>query len=177
VLAVLKESWAGDCAISPALAQSTVTYLQDLKEKLELAAEYANEHSISAQKHYADTYNLRAKDKTFVDGEQVIVLVRDSNNKVYSRWRLGTVQRVLSPHSYLVDMGDGSVKHLHANHMRKFVAKVQSVVIVRSEDSDKEFGHICYPPSRIRDGRPLPSQRVALAQIEHLTSDQRVCTR
>jgi hypothetical protein len=90
------------------------------------------------------TNNLRAKDKTFVAGEQVIVLVRDSNNKVYSRWRLGTVQRVLSPHSYLVDMGAGSVKHLHANHMRKFVAKVQSVELLSIRD---EFALFSDKPS------------------------------
>jgi hypothetical protein len=48
VLAVLKESWVDDCVISPSLAQSTVTYLQNLKENLELAAKYAQEHSAGA---------------------------------------------------------------------------------------------------------------------------------
>ena len=85
VLAILKESWAGECPIEPHLPQSTVTYLQDLKEKLEMAAEYARQHSGPTQKHYADVYNLRAKDKSFVVGERVVVLFRDSTNKVCSR--------------------------------------------------------------------------------------------
>jgi len=174
VLAVLKESWSGDCAIAPNLAQSTVTYLQDLKERLELSAEYAREHSFNAQQRYADVYNLRAKDKSFVVGERVVVLVRDSTNKVYSRWKMGTVQRVLSKHSYLVDMGDGSVRHLHANYMRKFVAKVQSVVIVREDETNKDFGRICYPPSKLYGGGALPSQLMTREQVGPITGDQYV---
>jgi len=172
VLAILKESWTGDSPISPCLAKSTVSYLQDLKEKLELAANYAQENSAGEQKRYTNNYNLRAKDKTFVAGEKVIVLSRDSTNKVYSRWRMGTVNKVLSPHSYLVGMEDGSVKHLHANHMRKFVAKVQSVVMVNDKDTD--FGNVCYPPTRIINHVALPSQRVKTEQIEHLSVEQRV---
>lgn len=97
----------GDCTISPQLALATVNYLQDLKEKLEISAEYAREHSVGAQKHYTDTYNRRAKDKSFEVGERVVVLYRDSTNKVEStETRYGTT--ILSRHSYLVDMGDGS---------------------------------------------------------------------
>jgi len=34
------------------------------------------------------------------------------------------VVKVKPPHSYLVDMGDGSVRKVHANKIRQFVARV-----------------------------------------------------
>jgi len=40
----------------------------------------------------------------------------------------GKVQPLLfvsSPYSYLVDLGDGRVRHVHANKMRKFHVRVQ----------------------------------------------------
>jgi len=70
--------------------------------------------------------NVRSKDKKFDVGEQVIVLALENVGKLCNRWQgPGTVIKVKSPHSYLVDMGNGNVRHIHANKMRKFIARVQ----------------------------------------------------
>jgi len=51
----------------------------------------------------------------------VIVLAPDNSGKVCNRWcGPATVIKVKSPHSYLVDMGDGNVRHVHANKMRNY---------------------------------------------------------
>jgi hypothetical protein len=101
ILTLLKESWADEIDVPPNLTQTAVEYLQELKENLELAADYAAQHAEVAQQRYAHHYNLRARDKSFIAGEQVVVLTRDSTNKVYSQWKMGTLAKVLSPHSYL----------------------------------------------------------------------------
>ena len=53
--------------------------MQELKENLEIVAGYANDHAKNAQERYAYYYNLRARDKHFSVGDQVIVLTPDYN--------------------------------------------------------------------------------------------------
>ena len=48
--------------------------------------------------------------------------------------------KVKQPHSYLVDMGDGSV---HANKIRQFVARVQGCGVIAEKDA--EFGGVLTP--------------------------------
>ena len=67
-LAFLKESWAGEREISPDLGKPVEEYLQDLKAKLENAAEYAKVHTENEQSGYVGRYNLRASYKIFSRG-------------------------------------------------------------------------------------------------------------
>jgi len=129
--------------LPPNLSKTANEYLTQLQQDIKLSAQYANEHASVAQQRYAHQYNLRAHDKRFDEGESIIVLTADSTNKLYSRWRLGTIAIVLSPHSYLVDLESGGRKHIHANHMRKFVSRVHSVGVINDVE---EFGRIIHPP-------------------------------
>ena len=104
-LAVLKETWSGERDLPLDLGKDAVTFLQDLKDKLDVARSYATSHAGRAQQQYAAHYNTRSKDKHFVVGEQVLILEPDSTaSKVFSRWK-GPAQilEVRSPYSYLID--------------------------------------------------------------------------
>ena len=60
--------------------------------------------------------------KSFQEGDQVIVLAPENSDKMCNRWLgPGTVVKVKSLHSYLIDLGNDNVRHLHANKMRHFV--------------------------------------------------------
>ena len=170
ILALLKETWSGDIELPPGLTKTAVEYLQEIKESLELVADYADQHSEKRQRSYVNYYNLRARDKSFIVGDEVVVLAPDSTNKVYSRWRRGKVTKVLSPHSYLVELEDGGRRHIHANHMRKFIARAQPVGIM---SDDKSFGKICFPPTLVTNNELLPSERIDKSSLEHLSNDQR----
>src|SRR6218665_158738 len=52
LLAVLKESWTGDINLPPRLGFQPKKYLQKIKENLEKALVYANEHSKGNQLQY-----------------------------------------------------------------------------------------------------------------------------
>ena len=59
---------------------------------------------------------------------------------------------VESPYSYLVDMGDGRVRHVHANKMHKFHARVQGCNVI--SECDDDIGRVlvpvmCYPVRRL----------------------------
>ena len=60
-------------------------YLQELKENLEIAADFATKHAKAEQARYAEYYNRRTKDRRFNVGEKVLVLALDALNNIYSR--------------------------------------------------------------------------------------------
>ena len=77
-LAVLKENWTGLRDLPLSLGQTTVEYLDELRQNLEVASSYATEHSKREQQRYISRYNLRAREKSFDVGEQVLILIPDS---------------------------------------------------------------------------------------------------
>ena len=107
LLAILKDSWAGELKLPPNLGKSVAAYLQELKENLEIAANNATKHTKAEQASFAEYYNRHMKNKHFNVGEKVIVLAPDFSNKIYSRWHGPCmIMQVRAPYSYVVDMGD-----------------------------------------------------------------------
>ena len=121
-------------------------YSQWLKENFEIAKRVAKESAETEQRRYVDNYNLRSHEKSFEVGDKVILLLRDSNFKLYSRWTgPGKIRRKVSEHSYDVELVDGTVRCLHANHLRKYVERIAAVGVVY--DADEDFGDLEYLPS------------------------------
>ena len=78
--ATLKDSWTGVKPLPYDLEKPVADYLYELREKLALASDFANEHVQSAQHKWASRYNLRSRDKHFEVGEQVLILTPDSTS-------------------------------------------------------------------------------------------------
>ena len=97
-----------------------------LYNKLEVAKTYATTHSQREQEKYAT--HLRSNDKHFEVGEKVLILMPDSTaSRAFRKWTgPATVVEVLSPYSYAVDVA-ATKRHFHANKLRKFHVRVQSV--------------------------------------------------
>jgi len=120
-LSVLKESWEGAISSPLSLGKNTVEFLRDLQSKLETARDYAVEHNAQASRRYVSRYNLRARPKSFVVGDQVLLLTPDTTAaRTFSHWRgPARVVEVRSLHSC------GRVKwctqHVHANRLKRFL--------------------------------------------------------
>lgn len=167
-LAVLKESWTGQRDVKSVLQKPVEEYMVDLQRRLQQAADVARLQSDHSQMMYAHQHNLRSRDKLFAEGDSVIVLDNDVSGKLCKRWQgPATVVRVKSPHSYLVDMNDGRVRHVHANKMRKFHVRVQSCNVI--SESDDDFGRVLVPVNV--SSNVLPSIGIEHSKIEHLTND------
>jgi len=79
------------------------------------------------------------------------------------------VVKVKSPYSYLVDMGDGRVRHVHANKIRKFHVRVQGCNVI--SDGASDFGHVLVPENVCNIA--LPSTVVDRSKlVDHLSNDQ-----
>ena len=169
-LTVLQECWTGQRADMEDDGKPVDQYIQDLETNMTNARKYARMHADTAQQKYAEHYNKHAKEKAFQVGDQVVVLEKDSAHKVFARWKQGQVTRVRSPHSYEVQMPDGSCRWLHANKLRPFVARVQHVGMINSQDSD--FGEIVYTPVPVTSHTPLPSECIDRSELSHLSEGQ-----
>jgi len=146
-------------------------YLQDLRDKLGTTAQYAADHTGKQQAGYVGRYyNLRARHKKFHEGDRVIVLAPESGGKLLNKWQgPGTVAKVMSKNSYLVDLGSNGTRHIHANKMRHFVARINGCSVIN--DGDADFGSVLTPTHLIVSDL-LPSARVA-EKVAHLAPEQR----
>ena len=76
--------------------------------------------------------------------------------------------QVRSANSYLMDLRDSGTRHIHANKIRRFVARVNGCAIVN--DADNDFGRMVIPANV--DVNDCHSARVDGAKLEHLDPQQ-----
>ncbi|GFW24720.1 retrovirus-related Pol polyprotein from transposon 17.6 [Trichonephila clavipes] len=116
---------------------------------MEKAAESASLTAAQKQKAYGDYFNKRSSVKNFSIGEQVVLLIPDSSNKIYARWTgPGEIIQHHPPHSYKVKLPDGTVRHVHVNKIRKYHPRALAVGVIFEDDH--EFGEIHPTPNLSR---------------------------
>ena len=178
-LALIKESWVGNQPL-PSSVKSVNDYLTELQAKLTAIHDYADVHARVKQQKYVDHYNKRAVDKRFQVGQQVIVLLHDSSNKLQQRWQgPGTVVAVKSPHSNLIELEQGQRRWFHANKLRSYYQKVNEVMVSNCAivyDSDEDFGTL--PVAETVQNvscvnNPLPSASVDPTKLSDMNSEEK----
>ncbi|GFV22139.1 retrovirus-related Pol polyprotein from transposon opus [Trichonephila clavipes] len=168
-LAILKSSWAGEIHLPTNISQSAADYLQEMKINMEKAAESASLTAAQKQKAYGDYFNKRSSVKNFSIGEQVVLLIPDSSNKIYARWAgPGEIIQHHPPHSYKVKLPDGTVRHVHVNKIRKYHPRTLAVGVIF--EGDHECGEIHPTPNLSRS----TSERVLHEiNLNHLKESER----
>jgi hypothetical protein len=103
-LQLLCDHWTSKKPLPLDLAKSPAQYLEQLENKLQLAADYSAEHAAREQTRYVHNYNLRSRDKSFEVGERVIYVMPTSANKLTRTW-MGPCEivRKNSPYSYIIE--------------------------------------------------------------------------
>ncbi|GFU74919.1 retrovirus-related Pol polyprotein from transposon 17.6 [Trichonephila clavipes] len=142
-LAFLKSSWADEIHLSTNIFHSAADYLQEIKIKMEKSASLTDSQK---QKFYGDYFNKRFSVKNFSIGEQVVLLIPDSTNKIYARWtRPGEIIQHHPLHSCKVKLPDGTVRHVHVNKIRKYHLRALAVGVIF--EGDHEIGEIHPTPN------------------------------
>ncbi|GFX38564.1 retrovirus-related Pol polyprotein from transposon 17.6 [Trichonephila clavipes] len=109
---------------------------------MEKAAESASLTAAQKQKAYGDYFNKRSSVKNFNIGEQVVLLIPDSSNKIYARWTgPGEIIQHHPPHSYKVKLSNGTVRHVHMNKIRKYHPRALAVGVIFEGDHEFEENH------------------------------------
>jgi hypothetical protein len=173
-LSILRDRWSSE--VPPLVDTPTVearAYLEQLKVDLTNAMDIAHENCEAAQQAYVQQYNKRCKDKEFCVGDLVLVLLPDSSNKLVSQWvGPATVVSVVSKYSYRIALDSGSIRTLHANRLRKFVSRINTVGVIYEEDSD--FGDLECCPYRdaSQDAAKVVVSNIETLDLNHLTQHQ-----
>jgi len=61
ILSLVEDSWAGEVELPPNLSKTANGYLAQLKQDIELSAQYANENASIAQERFTNQHNLYSK--------------------------------------------------------------------------------------------------------------------
>ncbi|GBM51203.1 hypothetical protein AVEN_85923-1 [Araneus ventricosus] len=161
-LSVLKSSCSGEIPLPLNLSNSAVNYLQELKRNLETAADLESLTTAKKQNSYAYYFNRGKRMKEFKKGELVYSFIPDSTNKLYARWTgPGEIIGGVNLHSYKVKLPDGNVLHIHANKIRQFHARTQTVGVIF--EADVEFGEIQPTPIKLP---PISNMEVDVSHLE-----------
>ena len=165
-LEVLRDTWTGETENLPHVSETALQYLARLKSDLRIANEVASSNALVRQEAYVHQHNLRARDKSFEEGDQVLILFGDSSSKLHSRWQgPGVVQSRISTNKYLVSLEDGSTRIFHVNHLRPFRVRIAALGVVFETDVD--FGHIEYCPTTLSVEKPVDTRFDDLDLIAH----------
>ena len=104
------------------------------------------------------------------------MLIPDSTKKILSRWQVpGTIVERRSPHSYLVELGQGRRRWLHANKLRPYHARIREVLANNCSivyEADEEFGSLPIADTS-PSVEPLPSASIDPTKLSHLTAEQK----
>ncbi|GFV27677.1 hypothetical protein TNCV_4169021 [Trichonephila clavipes] len=132
---------------------------------MEKAAENASLSAAQKQKAYGDYLNKRSSVKNFSIGEQVVLLIPDSSNKIYARWTgPGEIIQHHPPHSYKVKLSDGTVRHVHVNKIRKYHPRALAVGVIF--EGDHEFGEIHPTPNLSRSTSEIVLHEINLNHLK-----------
>jgi hypothetical protein len=160
-LCIPKDAWTGEKLMPDNLNKTERQYMEQLKQQLEVARAYAQEHAEQAQADYVHVYNKRAKNKSFAIGDKVIILYADCNNKLLSEWQTGTIRDVFSDTTILLNCRQEPGRIFTLIFLRPFAVRVNSVIV----DADEDFGEILSVP--VSEGTLRPSHEISKTAIAH----------
>lgn len=127
IVEMVKHNWSNEASLPQDLTQSQADYLTELQNNLTIARQLADETSKRMQDKYVHYYNLRTRDKSFVIGQKVLILIPDSTNKAFAQWQgPATVVDKKAPYSYIVEL-NGARRHLHADKLRPYHTSIAAI--------------------------------------------------
>ena len=118
-LDILKESWVAKTR-SP---ESVVSYVLMIQERLQKLRDIVRENLENAQVTQKQWYDRNARHREFKPGDQVLILLPTSNNKLLAEWRGPyPIMRKVSDVNYEVKLTDGRRRNciFHVNMLREW---------------------------------------------------------
>lgn len=101
LLDVLKRTWEA----RETSEESVVSHIVSVRSKLEQVSEIAREYLINAQSRQKEWYDKRARERQFMVGEPVLVLLPTESSKLLARWQgPHTIKQRIGEVNYEVEM-------------------------------------------------------------------------
>uniref|UniRef100_A0A669FBS4 Gypsy retrotransposon integrase-like protein 1 n=1 Tax=Oreochromis niloticus TaxID=8128 RepID=A0A669FBS4_ORENI len=163
-LTLLKDSWEGEQGKEESV--SVISYVIHMREKLQQMSELAQSHMAAAQRQQKTLFDKKARHRSFVPGQKVLVMLPTSDSKLLAKWQGPfEVQKKLGPTTYKVStpgLQRGS-RVLHVNLLKEWIPRTESKtegLLIHSVDEEEEVNDY------------LPSVTASVLDLNHLTSEQ-----
>lgn len=115
----LKELWT-ETDDTDGEVRNTYQYILELRTRLEETCKIARDSLKEAQGRYKHHYDKKTKDRRFVEGQQVLILLPTKRNKLLLQWKGPyVVKEVISKQDYKINV-HGKEKTYHANLLMKY---------------------------------------------------------
>ena len=100
--------------------KTTYQYVVDLRERLEETCKLVQDAIKKNSERYKFYADSKSKDRQFVKGDEVLLLLPTDNNKLIMQWKGPfSVTEKLNPYDYKVDV-KGKIKTYHGNMLKKY---------------------------------------------------------
>ncbi|XP_069502965.1 uncharacterized protein [Ambystoma mexicanum] len=132
LLDVLKENWEEQ----PEQELSLTEYASQLQERIERLRVVARDNLLQAQLNQEKYYNQKAQLRTFKKGDQVLILMPTSDNKMLASWKGPfEIQEVLGPLTYKVKQPGSRLmcQTYHVNLLKKWIPPIQNVAMITND--------------------------------------------
>ena len=114
---ILSELWTGE---DSGEVRNSYQYVLELKNRLEDTCKLARESLYEAQGQQRHYYDKNAKDRQFIAGQKVLVLLPTDHNKLTLQWKGPyEVTEKVNRMDYKVN-ADGKIKIFHANLLKEY---------------------------------------------------------
>ncbi|XP_047476454.1 uncharacterized protein LOC125030461 [Penaeus chinensis] len=124
-LQVLRELW--DNTEDDPVITSSYQYVLDLSERLHSTCELAKEELLKSQVTQKSYYDRKAKFRTLDEGDQCLILLPTSTNKLLAQWSGPyTILKRVSDVNYIVGIGHEK-KRFHINMIKKYYPRSSPV--------------------------------------------------
>ena len=137
-LDILKETWV----TSKRSNQNILSYVLLMREKLTAMSQLAQENLKTAAARQKRWYDHNARERSFVAGDKVLVLLPTSASKLTAQWQGPYhVVRPVGKVNYLVEMSDKKKRRvLHVNMLQKWHTPAPSVLLAQevAEEMDSD---------------------------------------
>ena len=173
-LDILKESWVAKTR-SP---ESVVSYVLMIQERLQKLRDIVRENLENAQATQKQWYDRNARHREFKPGDQVLILLPTSNNKLLAEWRGPyPIMRKVSDVNYEVKLTDGRRRNciFHVNMLREWHSPSAASFLAEEiveEAQDDEDDVVLWDGTGADDGEQPkvghslpPTQRTELDQL------------
>ncbi|KAL1254106.1 hypothetical protein QQF64_016335 [Cirrhinus molitorella] len=164
-LALLREIWEGDQRRGEAI--NIVSYVVQMRERLEKMTALAQVHLKEAQTHQKTWYDQSARERRFEPGQKVLVMLPSHESKLMAKWQGPyEVKRKLGPTTYEIAMSnhDRPTRILHINLLKQWVPRFNKTAhslmikqVKEEEESDDQF---------------LPQPALGDVDLSHLSPQQ-----
>ena len=166
---VLRQIWT-DEEISGEV-KTTAEYVVDLRNKIEETCKIARENLSKAAKRQAKYFNKKTTNRSFEEGEKVLLLRPVKSNKLELTWKGPyTVTKKISPFDYQIQT-ERKLKIYHINLMKKYVERNSSNRLLTEvseveEETQEQVAVVVEPMEETETGEWQPSTYKDIPLVE-----------